>query len=223
MHQLNSILWFLMSHTKTSTLNLMTQFKDNKHNANAALYNYPVLMAADVLCIPFKSHIPVGEDQKQHVEYIRDLAEDANKYCNTFHIPEYMSASTPKVYDLQEKGKMSKSNPDKGTIFLNGSDDNIAYKIRIALTDSLMMPTNIQSIKSSRPEVYNLCSLYSAVSKKSFTEIEKMFANLPLSTFKNSLTEELILFITPIRNKINQTKIEDVTKRFMKNKSEVRT
>ena len=139
--------WILGCHTPIGWLNRMTQFKDkagkNKEKAPLGLYSYPVLMAADILL--YKSNfVPVGEDQKQHLELCRDIAQSFNRFYNTdfFPIPEpIITGSATRVMSLKDGKKMSKSDPsDQSRINLTDSEDQIIKKIQRARTDSLPFP-----------------------------------------------------------------------------------
>ena len=177
----------------------MTQFKDKsaKHadNINSGLFTYPVLMAADILLYQ-ADLVPVGEDQKQHVEITRDIAERFNSiYGETFKIPEpYIQGVAARVMGLQNpRSKMSKSsNIENDSIFLTDNEEIIIKKFKKAVTDSENI---VRFDTENKPGISNLISIYSAISGKSKEEIEKEFEGKGYGDFKmavaNSVAEEL--------------------------------
>jgi tryptophanyl-tRNA synthetase len=202
--QLTYCMWLFSCCTPMGFLDKMTQYKDklqkNKQSINSGLFNYPLLMAADILMTD-ANLIPVGQDQVQHLELTRDIAKFfENKFHTSFTIPEPILSHAPKIYDLQNFTKMSKSNLDeKGTIFLDDSNETIAMKIKKAVTDNELMPENIENIKNTRKFVWNLCQIFTLVTGKSYEFVESEFANQRISYFKSQLTQVIIDFITPIR------------------------
>ena len=164
----SELAWILGCHTPIGWLNRMTQFKDkagkNKEKAPLGLYSYPVLMAADILL--YKSNfVPVGDDQKQHLELCRDIAQSFNRFYNTdfFPIPEpIITGSATRVMSLKDgKKKMSKSDPsDQSRINLTDSEDQIRKKVQKAKTDSLPFPECKNDLEN-RPEVENLLNIFS--------------------------------------------------------------
>lgn len=222
--------WILACYTNVGYLNRMTQFKsaEDKDFISSGYLFYPVLMAADILMMDINL-VPVGIDQKQHLEFTRDLANSINyKYKNLFVVPEIAISSLPKIYNLQDgTKKMSKSDIDMlGTLFMTDDNDLIAKKIRKAKTDSFLMPQNILNIQQNRPEIYNLCQLYSGCTNKTFKDIEEEFGDQQTGLFKQKLTDALIEVIEPIRNNMNKITNEDMesilnkSKPIIKNKLE---
>ena len=188
--------WILSCHTPIGWLNRMTQFKDkagkNKEKAPLGLYSYPVLMAADILL--YKStHVPVGEDQKQHLELSRDIAQAFNRYYKNdfFPIPEpIITGKATRVMSLKDgQKKMSKSDPsDQSRINLKDDSSLIKKKIQKAKTDSDPFPNNVENL-SERPEIKNLINIYSAITKKSEEQVIKNYFEKDFKTFKNDLSE----------------------------------
>lgn len=195
--------WILSCHTPLGWLNRMTQFKEktgkNRDNASLGLYGYPVLMAADILGYK-ATHVPVGEDQKQHLELARDIAGAFNRYYNTeyFPLPEplILGAAT-RVMSLRDgTKKMSKSDEsDYSRITLTDDADTIALKIRKAKSDS--QPT-ITYEPETRPEAANLINIYSAFSGLTREATVQQFEGRNFSDFKKALTDVAIEHLTPI-------------------------
>jgi tryptophanyl-tRNA synthetase len=216
--------WILNCFTYMGELNRMTQFKDKaaKHsdNINAGLYTYPVLMAADILL--FQSDVvPVGQDQKQHLEITRDIAERFNSiYGEVFTIPEpYIGKQGAKIMSLQEPGKkMSKSdeNPN-GSIYLMDDPDTIIRKFKRAVTDS----DNEIRYTEDKPGIKNLIDIYAAATGKTVTEIEKDFASFGYGEFKLVVGEAVADLLRPIQDKVAQLqKDKDYIDQIIKNNSE---
>ncbi len=195
--------WILSCYTQFGELSRMTQFKDksqqHKDNVNAGLFDYPALMAADILL--YQPHyVPVGEDQKQHVELTRNIAERFNNiYGDVFRIPEpYIAKTGARIYGLTTPGdKMSKSDPN-GCVFLMDEPDVIRKKFKRAVTDS-DMENCVRYDKENKPGVANLMNIYGAVTGKSFEEIEKEFAGQGYGVFKPAVGEAVVEALTPIR------------------------
>ena len=210
--------WILSTITPLGQLERMTQFKDKKakfgeksaENINAGLLYYPILMIADIIL--YKANlVPVGEDQKQHIELTRDIVQRfINIYGNgenddIFTIPEGMIDNTSKrIMSLGDGSKkMSKSSSDnKDLIFLSDTNDEIAKKIKTAKTDSI---TGIYYDTTNRPDVSNLINIYSSLSGMTIEEISNKY-NYEKSTkaFKDDLTQLIISAIEPIRTKQNE-------------------
>lgn len=195
--------WILSCITSNSWLNTMIQFKEKKIDSNG-LYSYPILMAADVLLYK-GSHVPVGVDQLQHLELMAKIAERMNKTCKKkiFNIPKPIFSNQPKVMSLTNASKkMSKSDPSQlSLIYLTENKETISKKILKAKTDS------IGSIKydfEKRPELANLISIYSAITGKSFDEVEKIFDAANTYEFKLKLIEVVCAEILPISEKANK-------------------
>jgi len=193
--------WLLACNTKTGELFRMTQFKDksakNSDAVSAGLLNYPILMAADILLYG-ATGVPVGEDQKQHVELTRDIAERFNyHYGPTFVVPEpIIQKETARIMSLDDPmKKMSKS--DKSGIGLTDSAEEITDKMKKAVTDSG------NEIKSGpgKPALTNLLNIYSAVSGKSVKELEEEYIGKGYGQFKGDLAEAIIYFLEPIQKK----------------------
>jgi tryptophanyl-tRNA synthetase len=201
--------WYLNCFAPLGWLNRMTQFKDkagkNKDGANLGLYAYPVLMAADIL-IYKATHVPVGDDQKQHVELARDLAGVFNNHANQeiFPLPEpVIQKDTARIMSLRDGlRKMSKSDlSDYSRIHLLDDSDVIALKIRKAKTDSDPIPATPKDLVS-RPEAYNLLGIYAALSGQTVEALCASFEGKTFSSVKQALTDVLITSLTPIRNKM---------------------
>ncbi len=202
--------WVLNCFTGMGELARMTQFKDKSKqhadNVNVGLYVYPVLMAADVLLYQ-ADLVPVGEDQKQHLELSRNLAQRFNHYYSeTFVVPEpYITKVGARIMNLQEPTKkMSKSDEnEKATIFLADSNDEIRNKIKRAVTDS----GSEVIITDDKPGVKNLAMLYQVATGKSFEAIEAEFAGKGYGDFKSTVADAVAEFINPIR-----TRYEEISK-----------
>lgn len=183
----------------------MTQFKDKsaKHtdNINSGLFTYPVLQAADILL--YKTNIvPIGEDQKQHVEITRDIAERFNKiYGKTFEIPEaYIKKSSARIMGLQDPtSKMSKSASNlNDVIFLDDSKEDILKKFKKAVTDS----ENIVKYDiEKKPGVSNLMSIYGSITGKTEKEIQEEFTNKGYGEFKEKVAQSVIEKLEPMQKK----------------------
>ena len=202
--------WILSCVSRMGWLSRMTQFKEkagkDKEKASVGLYIYPVLMAADILLYD-ATHVPVGEDQKQHLELCRDIAQ---KFNNDFNVPDFLKAPEPliqknfaRIMSLKDGfKKMSKSDPsDLSRINLNDNKDLIISKIKKAKTDTLSMPSPNDDLKK-RPEVQNLLGIYSSVSNESIDNIKSEFQGKNFSIFKDKLSELLADKIDPIGKKI---------------------
>ncbi len=199
--------WILNCFTYLGELNRMTQFKDKsaKHsdNINAGLYTYPVLMAADILL--FQSDVvPVGSDQKQHLEITRDIAERFNTvYGDVFTIPEPMiSKSGARIMSLQEPDKkMSKSDENvNASIYLMDDPDTIIRKFKRAVTDS---DTEIRYAEE-KPGISNLIDIYGIASGKTVAETEKEFAGAGYGEFKLAVGEAVASMLKPIQDKFTE-------------------
>ena len=195
--------WILNCYTYIGELQRMTQFKDKsaKHadNVNAGLFTYPVLMAADILLYQ-PDYVPVGEDQKQHVELTRNIAQRFNSiYGDVFKIPEpYISKMGARIYGLTTPGeKMSKSIPE-GCVFLMDDPDTIARKFKRAVTDSDSV-NPVRYDRENKPGVANLMNIYATLTGKSFEEIEKEFEGKGYGVFKPAVGEAVIETLRPIR------------------------
>ncbi len=199
--------WILNCFTYMGELNRMTQFKDKsaKHsdNINSGLYTYPVLMAADILLFQ-ADVVPVGSDQKQHLEITRDIANRFNAiYGDVFTVPEpYIGKQGARVMSLQEPDKkMSKSdeNPN-ASVYLMDDTDTIIRKFKRAVTDS----DNEIRYADEKPGIRNLIDIYSAATNKSIIEIEKEFAGSGYGDFKLAVGESVASLLKPIQDRFNE-------------------
>lgn len=197
--------WMLNCITSMGELNRMTQFKDKsvKHekNINAGLFDYPVLMASDILLYN-TDLVPVGADQKQHLELARNLAERFNnKYGETFKVPEpFIPPVGARIMSLQEPGaKMSKSDPNPSSyIGLLDEPKAIEKKFKKAVTD---LETEVRFDEEKKPGVSNLMTIYAAITGKSNDEIEQEFQGQGYGVFKMRIAETMIAFLKPIQDK----------------------
>ncbi|MCL1936366.1 MAG: tryptophan--tRNA ligase [Defluviitaleaceae bacterium] len=202
--------WVLSCYTYIGELSRMTQFKEkseNSDNINNGLFSYPVLMAADILLYG-TDFVPVGEDQKQHVELCREIAIRFNNiYGKTFTVPEILIQSklATRIKGLQNPTKkMSKSSKDKNdTIFLLDTEKDIISKIKKAVTDS---DTRIYFDKETKPGISNLLTMYATITNKSIEESEKDFSDKTYGQFKKDLIEVVLNEIIPLQNKFNELK-----------------
>ena len=204
--------WILSCVARMGWLNRMTQFKEkagkDKEKASIGLYSYPVLMAADILLYD-ATHVPVGDDQKQHLELCRDIAQRFNndyKVENFFKAPEpLIQKQFSRIMSLKDGlKKMSKSEPsDLSRINLTDNKDDIINKIKKAKTDSLPMPSTIDGLKD-RAEARNLLGIYSSLSGSTLEKSILEFSGKNFSEFKNSLAEILVDKIIPISVEIKK-------------------
>lgn len=194
--------WILNGITPFGQLERMTQFKDKsakqQEGTTAGLFDYPVLMAADILLYD-TDEVPVGEDQKQHIELTRDLAEKFNaRFGDTFKLPEpQISSETGRIMSLQDPlSKMSKSDTNEnGAIFLLDSPDKVREKIKRAVTDS---GSEIAYAKD-KPAISNLLAIYSAVSQISIPNLEEQYKDKGYGEFKADLAEVVVDFLRPFQ------------------------
>lgn len=200
------LMWILNTMTYMGELSRMTQFKDKSQkseaNLNAGLFTYPVLMAADILLYQ-TDLVPVGEDQKQHLELARDLATRFNnRYSHTFKIPEpYIPKEVGRVMSLQEpKKKMSKSDENENAFILLADDaDTIRRKIKRSVTDSL----GVISYNDEQPGIKNLLEIYSKLGNKSIEELVAMYEGKGYGIFKEDVAEVIVESLRPIREQYN--------------------
>ncbi|MDC0216268.1 tryptophan--tRNA ligase [Candidatus Pelagibacter sp.] len=206
----SEVAWILGCVSRMGWLSRMTQFKEkagqDKEKASVGLYVYPVLMAADILLYD-ATHVPVGGDQKQHLELCRDIA---HKFNNDFDAPDFLKVPEPliqknfaRIMSLKDGlKKMSKSDPsDLSRINLSDNKDLIINKIKKAKTDTLPMPS-IEENLSKRPEVKNLLGIYSIISNQNIDKIKTEFEGKNFSIFKTQLSELIAEKIDPIGKKI---------------------
>lgn len=204
--------WILSCIARMGWLNRMTQFKEkagkDKEKASIGLYSYPVLMAADILLYD-TSHVPVGDDQKQHLELSRDIAQ---KFNNDFNVDNFFKVPEPliqkefsRIMSLKDGlKKMSKSEiSDQSRINLTDDKDQIINKIKKAKTDALPMPSSDKELLK-RPEVKNLIGIYSSLTDLNCDKIIKEFSGKNFSYFKESLSQVLIDKIIPISVEIKK-------------------
>jgi len=206
--------WILNCVSRVGWMNRMTQFKEkagkNKENASVGLYVYPNLMAADILLYK-ATHVPVGDDQKQHLELARDIAQKFNndfKSNNFFPIPEpLIQKKLSRVMSLRDgTKKMSKSEEsDYSRIDLQDTEDEINKKIKKAKTDSSPIPSKVDDLKN-RPEALNLINIYSFITNKTVEKTLESMAGKDFSKFKNELSDVLVATICPIGKKIKELK-----------------
>lgn len=195
--------WVLNCYTMFGELSRMTQFKDKsaKHadNINGGLFTYPALMAADILLYQ-PDYIPVGNDQKQHVELTRDVAERFNHvYGDVFKIPQpYIPKTGARIMSLNAPAtKMSKSMPE-GCVFLMEKPEDIQRKFKRAITDS-DSDNCVRYAPDTKPGVANLINIYAAVTGKTYQEIEQEFSCFGYGKFKPAVGEAVIARLRPIR------------------------
>ncbi|WP_437130199.1 tryptophan--tRNA ligase [Peptostreptococcus russellii] len=198
--------WVLSTMTYMGELSRMTQYKDkskkSEANLNAGLFTYPVLMASDILL--YKADVvPVGDDQKQHMELARDLAERFNnRFSDTFVVPEgYYPKGTSRVMSLQEPlKKMSKSDSNEnGYILLAESADSTAKKIKKAVTDSV----GVVNYSDEQPGLRNLINIYSALTDQSVEQIVDMYEGKGYGAFKKEMAEAVVESLRPMREQYN--------------------
>jgi tryptophanyl-tRNA synthetase len=201
--------WVLNCITGFGEASRMTQFKDKSQkagsdSASVGLFTYPILQAADILLYQPKA-VPVGEDQRQHLELTRDLAERFNsRFGKTFTMPEaHILKETAKIYDLQNPtAKMSKSAQDpKGLVNLMDDDSTIAKKIKSAVTDA---DASIRVDWENKPGVSNLLSIHSSVSGESLLSLEERFAGAGYGVLKSEVADVVVNALAPIRDRANE-------------------
>ena len=203
--------WLFNCVARLGWLNRMTQFKEkagkNRENATVGLYAYPTLMAADILAYK-ATHVPVGDDQKQHLELTRDIATAFNSMFGEdfFPLPEpIIQRTAARIMSLRDGGsKMSKSDlSDFTRINLNDEDDLISQKIKKAKTDSEPLPDTLDALEH-RPEARNLVGIYAALTDQSEAEVLLEFSGEGFGKFKPLLADCLINTISPIRDEMNK-------------------
>jgi tryptophanyl-tRNA synthetase len=204
--------WILSCVARMGWLNRMTQFKEkagkDKEKASIGLYSYPVLMAADILLYD-STHVPVGDDQKQHLELCRDIAQKFNndyKIENFFIVPEpLIKKDFSRIMSLKDGlKKMSKSEAsDLSRINLTDNKDQIINKIKKAKTDTLPLPSTIEELEK-RPEAKNLIGIYSSLMNYSLQKSIDEFAGKNFSEFKEKLSDIVVNEINPISLKIKR-------------------
>ncbi len=208
----SEVAWILSCVARMGWLNRMTQFKEkagkDKEKASIGLYSYPVLMAADILLYD-STHVPVGDDQKQHLELCRDIAQ---KFNNEFEVDDFFKIPEPliqkqfsRIMSLKDGlKKMSKSElSDLGRINLTDDKDQIINKIKKAKTDPMPMPSSIAEL-DKRPEVKNLIGIYSSLNNFNLEDSIKKFSGKNFSEFKEILSQVLVDKINPISLEIKK-------------------
>lgn len=205
--------WLLFCTARIGWLNRMTQFKEksgkNREGASVGLFAYPVLQAADVL-IYQTTHVPVGDDQKQHLELARDIATKFNldTAAETFTLPEpTIPAAAARIMSLRDgSAKMSKSDPsDASRINLVDDADTIMAKIRKAKTDAEPLPSEAAGLEG-RAEARNLVAIYAAMADESVDQVLARFAGQGFGAFKPALGELLVETLRPIATRLNELK-----------------
>ena len=209
--------WILSCTARTGWLSRMTQFKEkagkDKEKASVGLYSYPVLMAADILLYD-STHVPVGDDQKQHLELCRDIAQ---KFNNDFNVEDFFKIPEPliqkefsRIMSLKDGNKkMSKSElSDLSRINLTDSNDEIINKIKKAKTDPLPMPSNLEELKD-RPEVKNLIGIYSSLTGLTLENSINEFSGKNFSDFKENLSQVLVDKLQPVSAEIKKLLSEE--------------
>ena len=204
--------WILSCTARTGWLSRMTQFKEkagkDKEKASVGLYSYPVLMAADILLYD-STHVPVGDDQKQHLELCRDIAQ---KFNNDFAVEDFFKVPNPlikkefsRIMSLKDGSKkMSKSElSDLSRINLTDDEDQIASKIKKAKTDPLPLPSSLEELEK-RPEAKNLIGIYSSLTNTNLEKSINEFSGKNFSEFKEKLSQVLVEKISPISKEISK-------------------
>ena len=208
----SELAWILNCISRVGWLNRMTQFKDKagseKEKASVGLYIYPNLMAADILLYK-ATHVPVGADQKQHLELSRDIAQKFNNDFNCkdfFPLPEpLIPKNISRVMSLRDgRKKMSKSEEsDYSRINLKDTADEIVKKIKKAKSDSEPIPNNLKSLES-KPEAFNILNIYSDISKKNLEKVLREMEGKEYSYIKKKLTDLLISEVCPVGKEISK-------------------
>ena len=207
----SQLAWIFNCVSRIGWLNRMTQFKDkagkNKENVSVGLMVYPNLMAADILAY-LATHVPVGDDQKQHLELSRDIAQKFNNDFNVDFFPQpepVIYGEATRVMSLRDgTKKMSKSDPSElSRILLTDSNDQISTKMKKAKSDSDFIPETLEELQK-KPECLNLVNIFASSAGKTQTNILNDYAGKDYSLLKNQLSENLISHLSPIREEINQ-------------------
>lgn len=198
--------WIMSCIARMGWMERMHQFKDktgdNKERASVGLFTYPILMAADILAYG-TTVVPVGEDQKQHIELAKDIAQKFNNdFGGGLIVPRALMGETAKIMSLKKADqKMSKSDPDPSSrINLSDSNDTIIKKIKRATSDTLPFPESLEGFE--HPEVRNLISIYRACTDASTESIEQEFGGKGYGVFKGRLGEALVEEISPVRERM---------------------
>ena len=207
----SELAWIFNCTAKLGWLNRMTQFKEkagkNRENASVGLYVYPTLMAADILAYK-ATHVPVGQDQKQHLELTRDIASA----FNSSYVEEFFPLPEPQIFDTASRvmslrdglSKMSKSDAsDYSRINLRDSIDEISLKFKKAKSDPNPLPYSVKELED-RHEAKNLVGIYSALSKKTETEVLNEFGGKGFGVFKPALADLAVSVLEPINHDLNK-------------------
>jgi tryptophanyl-tRNA synthetase len=213
-HEHAELTWLLNGIARMSELERMTQYKDKsrkqEENVSVGLFDYPVLMASDILLYQ-TDLVPVGDDQKQHLELTRDLAIRFNRdYGETFKVPEpYIPKAGARIMSLSDPTKkMSKSDDDpNGCILLMDDADTVQKKFKRAVTDS---GTEI-TFDESRPAIYNLLEIYHLVTGKSQQQVEEHFAGQGYAFLKSQLVEATVEFLLPFQQRVREITDEQLS------------
>ena len=211
-HEHAELGWILNCSTYMGELSRMTQFKDKskkQENVKVGLFDYPVLMAADILLYD-ADYVPVGEDQRQHLEIARDIAKRFNSTYNKeiFKLPEaFITENTARIMSLQEPNKkMSKSDDNReATIFLLDDRATVLRKIKKAVTDS----ENIIKYSEEKPGIKNLMNIYSAITEKTYNQIEEEFKGMGYGKFKEIVASSISDILEPIQRKYNELSLPE--------------
>jgi len=210
-HAHAELAWIFNCIARMGWLSRMTQFKDkagkNRENASVGLFSYPNLMAADILAYK-ATHVPVGDDQKQHLELARDIAQ---KFNNDFGVDFFpiiepvITGEATRIMSLKDgSSKMSKSDPSENSrITMVDSTDDIARKIRKAKTDPEPLPETKEGFEG-RPEAANLMSIYAALSRSSVSDVLAEFGGQQFSTFKGALADLAVETLAPIQDEMRR-------------------
>ena len=205
----SELAWLLGGTARVGWLNRMTQWKDkagkNREGASIGLFTYPVLQAADVLAYQ-ATHVPVGDDQKQHLELARDIATKFNQDTGreVFTLPEpFVSKAAPRIMSLRDgSAKMSKSDPsEQSRIQLTDDDDSIVAKVRKARTDPAELPATMADL-ADRPEARNLVTIYAALEGRSVDAVLADVAGQGFGQFKPALADLMVATLAPIRTRM---------------------
>ncbi|TGX50410.1 tryptophan--tRNA ligase [Sphingomonas gei] len=207
----SELCWILQGTARMGWLNRMTQWKDkagkNREGASVGLFTYPVLQAADILVYQ-ATHVPVGEDQKQHLELARDVATKFNTDFGVelFPLPEpLISKAAPRIMSLRDgSAKMSKSDPsDMSRINLIDDDDTIASKIRKSKSDADLLPDSFDAL-AERPEAKNLVTIYAALAEREPQSVVEEFAGQGFGAFKPALADLAVSVLAPVRDRLQR-------------------
>jgi tryptophanyl-tRNA synthetase len=211
----SELCWLLNGIARMGWLSRMTQWKDkagkNREGASVALFDYPVLQAADVLLYQ-ATHVPVGEDQKQHIELTRDIAMKFNNdyEVELFTLPEpLIGATSARIMSLRDGwSKMSKSDPsDMSRINLTDDSDSIVQKIRKAKTDPEPLPDNVEGLEG-RPEAKNLVLIHAALADCEPQAVLDQFGGQGFGAFKPALAERLVETLSPVKARLEQLRAD---------------